>query len=270
MNELHSVVMTGMGAITARGDWTLHGARRDVAANEVNEKSGAISNFALGDYLDSQKTYLDRCSALALAGCALALRDAGVSARHMSTHVADESEEGEDFGIALGTHLGCIETMKGFWDKVASGGVRAASPLLFSHSYFNSPISLCAIEFGLKGFHGTFCNRAQSGWDAVRAAFDAIRLGHATTMLCGGVEALTPARALFEPASDDAALSEASVFFVLEEAQNAMRRNADSQTFDDAVLQSALNHQDVMRARFGDCGGASGALWIARQIKGEL
>src|SRR5688572_7663663 len=104
MNELRTVVLTGMGAITSRGDWTLqHQSTLIVSQNS----DFAIADFALDKYLTSQKTYLDRCSALSLAGCAFALNDAGVA-----WPVAHER-----FGITLGTHFGCIETMKGFWDK---------------------------------------------------------------------------------------------------------------------------------------------------------
>ena len=244
-----------MGCITARGDWTLNDAPKS-AHVETNAQHSTtdflIAGFKLEDYLQSQKTYLDRCSALALAGCALALGDAGVQW---------PAAEADDFGITLGTHLGCIETMKAFWDKTTGSGVRGASPLLFSHSYFNSPISLCAIEFGLKGYHATFCAGQDSGLEAVRAARDAIRLGHARAMLCGGVEALCPARAQLEPAPK---LGEAAVFFVLESAARATRRCAEHpRAFDIRVLESAATRHNEVRDRFGDCGGAQSALAVA-------
>lgn len=261
MSELHSVVVTGIGAITARGDLTLHGAGSAVASGGGSGSAGGsaesfkLESFKLENYLASQKTYLDRCAALALAGCALALRDAA-----MQWPPADA----DNFGITLGTHLGCVETMKTFWDKTTQSGVRGASPLLFSHSYFNTPISLCAIEFGLKGFHATFCAGHDSGLAAVCAAFDAIRLGHARAMLCGGVEALTPARALFEPSPADSALGEASVFFVLEEAGRATRRGAaNALSLDDEIFEAASQQNMAVRGRCGDCGGAENALALA-------
>ncbi|PQV62975.1 Beta-ketoacyl synthase, N-terminal domain [Abditibacterium utsteinense] len=140
-------------------------------------------DFNLKDYLDTPKTYLDRASALALAGCALALRDADLTGPFDG-----------DFGIALGTQFGAVETMRGFEAILAEKGAKSVSPLLFSHSYFNSPISVCAIEWGLKGWHGTLCG-PNATLDAVIAARDAIFLGHATRMICGSVEALSPARA---------------------------------------------------------------------------
>jgi hypothetical protein len=257
--ELQTVVLSGMGCITARGDLTLHGETKQ---NE--DYAFTLPDFKLENYLTSQKTYLDRCSALALAGCALALRDAGLS------WPKDEASTHDDLcGISLGTHLGCIETMRTFWDKATERGTRLANPLLFSHSYFNTPISLCAIEFGLKGYHTTFCAGTQSGIEAVRAAHGAIQLGHAQAMVCGGVEAVTPTRAALEPATAPgaAALGEASVFFVLESARHAEQRSAANRIqLDNRVLDDAANDHSLSD-RYGDCGGASSALSLAHFIQ---
>lgn len=167
-------------------------------------------DFDLKSYLATPKTYLDRASALALAGCALALQNAML-----------QGPFDADFGIALGTRFGAVETMRGFEAILAEKGAKAVSPLLFSHSYFNSPISLCAIEWGLKGWHGTFCGEGAAREAAV-AARDAIFLGHATRMICGGVEALSPARAL----AGEANPREWSAFWVLE--KNGAGRDFDA------------------------------------------
>ncbi len=240
---MREVVLTGDAAITARGDF--RAGEPPIAQGSFS--GGAITDFALGKYLESSKTYLDRCSALALAGCAQALK---------ASAQAWPVEDGDEFGIALGTHDGCLETMRAFWDSVAQRGVEKANSILFSHSYLNSPISLCAIEFGLRGHHGTYCHDSNSGLDAVQLAFDAIRLGHAEAMLCGGVEALTPTRQACEPQNN---LSEASAFFVLESKERARARGAQvlalvsDEWFETASIERA-------RAQFGDCGGANGTL----------
>jgi 3-oxoacyl-[acyl-carrier-protein] synthase II len=259
--ELQTVVLTGMGCITARGDLTLQGF---TTPNDA--QTFTLPDFKLESYLSSQKTYLDRCSAFALAGCALALRDAG-----LTWPLNDDTSTHDGLcGIALGTHLGCIETMKVFWDKATERGTRLANPLLFSHSYFNTPISLCAIEFGLKGYHTTFCAGQQSGIEAVRAALGAIQLGHAQMMLCGGVEAWTPTRALLEADSNvSTPLGEASVFFVLENARHAEQRNAANRiVLDQRVLDAATNDQSLYD-NYGDCGGATSALSLASVIQGQ-
>lgn len=249
-----SIVLTGYAAITARGDFS---ARGNSDGNFVAPKVslGAIPSFDLKNYPVSKKTYLDRCSALALAGAALALQDAGIS--HPP---ADPAR----FGITLGTHWGCMDTMKSFWDNLSQKGAHLANPLLFSHSYFNSPISLCAIEFGLQGYHTTVCAGANSGLEAIRLAHDAIAAGHADSMLCGGVDALTAARIQMNHSDDD---GEASVFFVLEKSSFAKTRDAkalwdiDPDFFDNAIKWTS---------NFGDCGAASSVLAVLQQISGTL
>jgi 3-oxoacyl-(acyl-carrier-protein) synthase len=131
-------------------------------------------------------------------------------------------------GIALGTQFGCVETMRGFEAVLAEKGAKSVSPLLFSHSYFNSPISVCAIEWGLKGWHGTFCGE-RALRDAVEAAGDAIVLGHAKRMLCGGVDALTAARRFAE----EEKAQEFSRFWVLE----AVEDGAEGLDYDELVKQ---------------------------------
>jgi len=207
----HSIVLTGYAAITARGDFTARGK----STFPATIGGGMIEGFDLRNYPVSKKTYLDRSSALALAGAELALQDAGIS--HPPQNAAR-------FGITLGTHYGCIDTMKSFWDNLSAKGARFANPLLFSHSYFNSPISLCAIEFGLQGYHNTVCAQAGSALEAVRLAHDAIAAGHADAMLCGGVDAWTNARQQMDPAD---APGEGSVFFVLEKSTLAYERNVN-------------------------------------------
>lgn len=265
MNNLYSVVITGLGAVTARGDITPHQAPTLAAPGTVapDATNLGIEGFKIENYLSSQKTYLDRCTALALAASALALR-----AGEVAWPVTEHGWDAHNFGIVLGTHLGCIETMKGFWDKAMERGVRHANPLLFSHSYFNTPISLCAIEFGLQGYHTTCCAGHESGLEAVHSAYDAIRLGHAEAVLAGGVEAITPTRTLCEaPTADATGLGEAAAFFVLEEQDHATQRGAKILApVDDALFETALTHRSTVRTSYGDCGGAESALCLALQL----
>jgi 3-oxoacyl-(acyl-carrier-protein) synthase len=255
---LKQVVITGLGCITAAGDWCL--CEPPSLRALQGDDDFAIGEFALGNYLQSAKTYLDRCSALALAGMALALRDAG----HQWPPAPEMAPE---FGITLGTHLGCLSTMKTFWDKIADGEVRHANPILFSHSYFNSPISLCAIEYGLKGYHSTVCTGEGGGIDAIRAAFDAIVLGHAQAMVCGGVDALTDVRSAFEPAARN---SEAAAFVVLESAEYAAARGAAHQLpIEEAKLCAAADTTRA-QANFGRCGAALSALALAELLPAIL
>ena len=199
-----TINITGLGAILPSGDWE----GPNFTPRHTNGQSvGAIERAA---YPLSPKTYLDRACELALCAASLALRDAGLSA-----------PLGSDFGLALGTQFGCVETMRVFEDKLHQSGTRGASPLLFSHSYFNAAAALIAIEWGIGGHHAPFCGR-DSAWQAIENARDAIALGHADAMLCGGVEANSQARAW---AGEDAPAEGA--FFVI------LQRDGNGPNFDE-------------------------------------
>ncbi len=160
----------------------------------------SIPDFDLKDYPVAPKTYLDRASALALAACGLALQNAGL-----------RGPLGDEFGLCIGTQFGCVQTMGAFESKLSEAGAKTVSPLLFSHSGFNAPAAIISIEWGLRGHHAPFCG-ARAGLDAVEAARDALLLGQAERMLCGAVEANSPARGL----GGEENAGEGAIFLVLE------------------------------------------------------
>ena len=170
----------------------------------------SVGEIDRADYPLAPKTYLDRASELALCAASLALREANLS-----------GPLGSNCGLAVGTQFGSVETMRVFEDKLHQGGARGASPLLFSHSYFNAAAALMAIEWGIGGYHAPFCG-ADSAWQAIETARDAIALGHADTMLCGGVDALSSARDW----AGETAPAEGALFVVLQ-------RDGDGPTFDE-------------------------------------
>ena len=160
----------------------------------------SIPDFALNNYPVAPKTYLDRASALSLAACGLALQNANLS-----------GPLGDNFGVCIGTQFGAVQTMAGFESKLAEAGAKTVSPLLFSHSGFNAPAAIISIEWGIRGHHAPFCG-ARAGLDAVEAARDVLLLGQAERMLCGAVEANSPAREL----SGEEEQGEGAIFLVLE------------------------------------------------------
>ena len=183
-----------------------------IGAGAILPPNGALSVGAIerANYPLSPKTYLDRASELALCAASLALQNAGLS-----------GPLGADCGLSIGTQFGSVETMRVFEEKLNQSGARGASPLLFSHSYFNAAAALIAIEWGISGHHTPFCGR-DSAWQVVEAARDAIELGHAHTMLCGGVEANSTARAW----AGEAQSGEGALFVVLQ-------RDGDGPTFEE-------------------------------------
>ncbi|BCM92464.1 hypothetical protein IAD21_04344 [Abditibacteriota bacterium] len=173
---------------------------RSVASVLPTEGATSIPDFDLKNYPVAPKTYLDRASALALAACSVAIQEAGLTA-----------PLGDEVGLCVGTQFGCVQTMASFESKLAETGAKAVSPLLFSHSFFNSPAAILSIEWGMRGHHAPFCG-ARAGLDAVEAGRDALLLGQASTMICGAVEANSPTREL----SGEADSGEGAIFLVLE------------------------------------------------------
>ena len=176
----------------------------------------SLPDFDLKAYPVAPKTYLDRASALALAACSLALRDAGLSA-----------PLGDGVGLCVGTQFGAVGTMGTFEEKLAQAGAKTVSPILFSHSFFNSPAAILSIEWEIRGSHNPLCG-ARAGLDALEAGRDALLLRQAEIMICGAVEANSPARDLAGAGPS----GEGAVFFVLE-------RDGDGTVVDDWLARPA-------------------------------
>ena len=183
-------VLTGLGPVSAIGIGleaflaALADARtgiRDGAASGGGP-TAPIVDFRPDEYLPSQKTYLDRASALAFAAYRLATEDAGLEL---------QLEDPARVGLCLGTADGCLGSMDLFFRDYVDKGPRAVRPFLFPHVYSNTTISLLAIEYGIRGVHVSFASGYTAGSAAIAYALDAVRAGRADVVLAGGFDALT-------------------------------------------------------------------------------
>ncbi|MCS7254178.1 MAG: beta-ketoacyl synthase N-terminal-like domain-containing protein [Armatimonadota bacterium] len=191
------VAITGVGLITSIGIQLDEFAKslfaRKCGANQIqDEQSPNIvllrSRTAyrvttpLENLIPTKKAYLDRCSALTIASCWLAIKDGGLEITE---------EEAPNTGICHGTAYGCEDSMLIFWERIEKRGFRGASSIMFTHAYMNTPISLAAIEFNLKGYHCCYSAGMVSGAQAIAGAAMAIIRSLARRILAGGAEAFS-------------------------------------------------------------------------------
>ncbi len=107
------------------------------------EDNAALAGFSAKDYLTSVKGYLDPAGSFCLAACALAMGESRSAAAGLR----------ERSGISTITRCGSTLSGYRFTEQLLQKGPRLASPLIFPHSYANTPGNLAAIEFGFGGPH---------------------------------------------------------------------------------------------------------------------
>lgn len=146
------------------------------------QRAAQVPGFDPKALVETPKTYLDRCSALTLAACYLAVRDAGLAWQ-------DVPEERRS--LSHGTAFGCVESMAAMTSRVQKRGLKAASPVIFSHSFVNTPASLVAIEYSVHGPAPTFASGPLAGAEAVIYGVDVVAAGKADFCLAGAAEALS-------------------------------------------------------------------------------
>jgi 3-oxoacyl-[acyl-carrier-protein] synthase II len=181
---------------------------------------------------------MDRCTQLLLAAAREAERDSGLDIRSV----------GERAGTAIGTALGGVASFEQSVRQLQERGPARLSPFAIVQTLPNLPAGWVSIELGTRGpllAQSTACAASNM---AIGDAVDAIRLGRADVMVCGGTEApVTPVsvagfaamRALSTRNDDPAAASrpfdgdrdgfviaEAAAVLVLEDAEHARARGA--------------------------------------------
>ncbi|NLO75158.1 MAG: hypothetical protein GX100_13765 [candidate division WS1 bacterium] len=230
VKEAEPVLITALGVVTPWG-LGVEALSEGVADDRPLPDPARCPEVDLKAHLPSEKTYLDRCSELALLAASLALQEAGLLDQGYLLACSDGRPFDPDrFGLSLGTAYGCLDTMNANTQRVQTKGARLASPLLFMHSFINAPASLISIEWGLRGPAATFTDGAVSFASALLWAEDLLRRRRMDLALVGGVEALSEPllRAMVvEPElARKGVPMEAAAFFLLERASVAQRRGS--------------------------------------------
>jgi len=251
------VVVTGLGAITPLGNNI-----DEFWKNIVEGKSGAapltkfdstkfktqfgceVKDFHPEEFLDRKelRSY-DLFTQYAIAASDQAIQDSGLNLKIMS------EVERSEFGVIWASGNGGIGTFeKELKEYHAGDGTPRFSPFLIPKMIVDIAAGVISIRNGLLGPNYATVSACASSNTAIINAFDTIRLGKATAMICGGSEAaITEAsvggfnalQALskfndnpqgasrpFDETRDGFIIGEGAGALVLEELEHALSRNA--------------------------------------------
>ncbi len=251
-NGRRRVVVTGVGMVTPLGNdpettWT----------NLVAGQSGAgpITHFDTSDYAvrfaceakdfdpttwieRKQARRMDRFSQLALSAARMAEADSGISIAAAPDRV----------GAAIATGIGGLSAFEDCLQVLLERGPDRTSPFSIIQIIPNMAAAWISMELGTQGPLATETTACAASNMALGDGLDAIRLGRAEVMLCGGTEApitrvgiagFSAMRALsqrnddpqggsrpFDADRDGFVMGEAGAVLVLEELEHARARGA--------------------------------------------
>ena len=198
-----------------------------------------VKEFAVAEFVDAKVARrTDRCTHLVLAAARQAERDSGL----------DLALIGDRVGTAIGTALGGVASFEQTVLQLKSRGPERVSPFAIVTALPNLAAGWVSIQLGTRGPLLTESTACAASNMAIGDALDAIRLGRADVMVCGGTEApVTPVsvagfaamRALstrnddpvtasrpFDGERDGFVIAEAAAVLVLEELEHAKARDA--------------------------------------------
>jgi 3-oxoacyl-[acyl-carrier-protein] synthase II len=246
---MRRVVVTGLGAVTPLGldveeTWQRllagEGGCAPVSAFDTEGHPVRIaceaSGFDPAQWLDVKSVRrTDRFAQFAVAAARMAEADAGVSVAAAPERV----------GVSVATAQGGVESLSACCAGADSARIH---PTLVTAFMPNMAAGWVSMELGARGPAGAPCTACAASAMAVGEGYDAIRLGRAEVMFCGGSEAGVtplamagfaamralsrrnddPARASrpFDAERDGFVMGEGAAVLVLEEREHALARGA--------------------------------------------
>ena len=209
---------------------------------------GQLTDFQPTTYLNPRTVRkIDRFSVFALIAIQHALQDAGLLIDGKKPLWSQQEQAAHRVGLCIGNNLGGWEFAERELRNLWQGGPREVSPYMAT-SWFPAAVQgNVSIQFGIKGIGRTFLSDRASGAMAMIHAADCLQRGRADIMLAGGTEApFSPYAALcygtsglmskqavsgeptvyrpFDATHDGLVAAEGATFFVLERAEDALRR----------------------------------------------
>jgi 3-oxoacyl-[acyl-carrier-protein] synthase II len=252
LNGRRRVVITGLGAVTPLGNdvetsWkTLVDGRSGAAeitqfdsSNYAVHFACEVTDFDPTEFIDrKQARRMDRFAHLIVAAARQAEADAGLSIE----------AESDRIGAAIATGIGGLRAFQDCYDELLERGPDRVNPFSIPEIIPNMGAAWVSMQLGTKGPLSSQCTACAASNMAIGDGLDAIRLGRADVMLCGGTEApitevgiagFSAMRALsrrndapekasrpFDTGRDGFVMGEAGAVVVLEELERARARGA--------------------------------------------
>jgi 3-oxoacyl-[acyl-carrier-protein] synthase II len=246
------VVITGMGAVSPLGNDVETSWQRLLAgesgAAEITQFDHSdykvhfaceVKDFDPTDWIEHKEARrIDRFVHLILAAAYQAQADAKL----------DIAAEADDIGASIATGIGGIKSFQDCYDTLITKGPDRVSPFAIPSIIPNLGAGWVSIMLGTRGPLTAQCTACAASNMAIGDGLDAIRLGRAKVMLCGGTEAAVnqvgiagfaamralsqrnddPVRASrpFDAGRDGFVMGEAGAVLVLEELEHARARGA--------------------------------------------
>jgi len=252
LNGRRRVVITGLGAVTPLGNDV-----RSTWETLIAGGSGAgpitqfdatdypvtfaceVKDFDPSDWVDhKQARRMDRFAQLIVAAARQAESDSGL----------DVSKESDRVGAAIATGIGGLKSFQDCHDTLRERGPDRVNPFAIPAIIPNMGAGWVSMELGTRGPLMSECTACAASNMAIGDGTDAIRLGRADVMFCGGTEAAVnkvgiagfsamralsrrnddPKRASrpFDAGRDGFVMGEGGAVLVLEELEHAKARGA--------------------------------------------
>jgi 3-oxoacyl-[acyl-carrier-protein] synthase II len=252
LNGRRRVVVTGLGAVTPLGknptlSWETLIAGKSGAGpiTQFDASEYAVtfaceaSDFDPTEYIEhKQARRMDRFAQMIVGAARQAEADSGID-------IAGESPR---VGAAIATGIGGLQSFQDCYDTLKDRGPDRVNPFSIISIIPNLGAGWVSIELGTRGPLTSQCTACAASNMAIGDGLDAIRLGRADVMLCGGTEApitrvgiagFSAMRALsrrnddpeaasrpFDAERDGFVMGEAGAVLVLEELEHAKARDA--------------------------------------------
>jgi 3-oxoacyl-[acyl-carrier-protein] synthase II len=187
------VVVTGVGAVTPLGnnvstswDNLLRGESGAATIEQFDASEFPVhfacelKDFDPADWIErKQARRMDRFAQMILAAARQAESDSGI----------DIAKEPDRIGASIATGIGGLKAFQDCYDTLIERGPDRVNPFSIPAIIPNMGAGWVSMELGTQGPLSSQCTACAASNMAIGEGADAIRLGRADVMLCGGTEA---------------------------------------------------------------------------------